>query len=175
MQLHDAPPPHSHPMHHRPGVQFNTLALLLILTAASVILAAYVGVGRALDSGGQNALINGLQQLAYYTPQAIIWIVGLAMALQSGRLPRSAARLVVISLTGFLLTMLLGGLAQMVLISYATTGALSGSSAVGWLFLAYSTTYTLINCVWWVLLLMAVFRGRNETSHTANATTETPQ
>lgn len=160
MELHDSPNPQQMPTPPPPrGVQFNTLALLAILTVASLILAAYFGIGRAFGIETTQILFNGLGQAAYYAPQALVWIAGIAFALQSRRLPRSVARLVVVAFSGMLFTALLGGLGQMVLIQMLSSGML-GSNISMW-FLAYGISLSLIHAFWWVLILMAIFRGRS--------------
>lgn len=148
------PPPEPHPR----GVQFSTWSLLVVLTAVSVLLAVCLGIGRAVGMTGADMVSFGLlQRLAYFLPMLIVWTVGLMLSLAHQRRGERNAGLLVVAFSGLIGTAVLVGFAQMVLIFDFSK---QGTSSLTWVFSILSVFSVLLNTLWWILILVAIFRDR---------------
>jgi hypothetical protein len=153
-------------------LRFSTFGLLLLITVASLVLAAVFSVGRALGMETSAIISNGLQPLLQYTPLVIVLVLAIAAAWNSPRLPQSTARLTIIACCGLLLTVLATVLMQLIVIRLMENSSI-GFDQVGWWFLVLGIVFSLLHAACWMLLLIAVFSGRTSAPMTPT-TNSTP-
>lgn len=140
-------------------LRFSTFGLLLLLTVASIVLAALFGVGRAVGMESENIVSEGVDEVLHYLPQLIVCGVGVTAAWSSTRLPRTASRLVVAACCGLMLTYLVSSLATMALMHLMTTSVIPVGDMSEWISRMH-VFLTISDVLWWTLLLIAVFSGR---------------
>lgn len=149
------------------GLQFSTWSLLVILTAVSVLLAVLLGIGRAVGMSNAEIVESGfLQRFLYILPMLVVWSVGLMLSFGHLRRGDRNAELLVVAFIGLIVTSVVVNIVQMVLIFQITK---QGAFSLTWGFSILSVFSVLLNTVWWVLILMAIFRGRSEATHPEEA------
>ena len=139
-------------------LRFSTFGLLVVLSVASMVFAAYVGIARAVGIEVTEMLANSVRSLRYDTPQIIICFAGILAALSS-RLPQSAARLTLLASCGLLLTILASNIGELIL-GHLMDSSVIGISHLSWWLTAIGILYALLHALCWMLLLLAVFSGR---------------
>lgn len=142
----------------RPAMQFSVLAMLVLLTGASLVLALYFGIGRAFGLDNGEILELGLQQSAYMLPMVIVWSVGLTIAIRRRESEPRRAKLAMVAFGGLLFSQLVFGVFQMVLIHQLLN---FGSSAASSLYTMSGILLSLVNAAGWILILFALFSREN--------------
>lgn len=144
----------SSPAKPRSFVRFSTWGLLVLLTTVSLVLAIYVGVGRAFGMTSGDLLQRGIGRFLYTLPMYAIWSIGLWLALTLPPIEKRKARLLVVAFGGMLGTMLLFDIATTVLIHTM----MQRGGGIGTMYYVFTFGSVLLNVIWWIVLLMAIFR-----------------
>lgn len=133
--------------------QFSVSALLIVLTITSVVLAAYIGIGRAFGMTNVDMLQYGFGRFIFTLPMLVVWAVGLAIAIRRRRSHPGQGTLLVVAFSGLLVTAFVSDVLHMVMIHMISSNQLSAT----WLFGVVSFAHVLLNTAWWILILLALF------------------
>jgi hypothetical protein len=139
--------------------QFSLASLFIATTALAMILSAYIGVGRLVGMSTMDVVQRGLTQFIYFLPPMLVWMVGLAVAVRQLKRNRGAAVLTLIALGGLLVASVVLHLVQMALI-FLVNSRQSSHAMITWGLTLSGLLFSIINAAGWILILMAVFRGR---------------
>ncbi|QDU54459.1 hypothetical protein [Aeoliella mucimassa] len=155
MSEYELPPPN---VMHRParGPRFSTLSLLLLLTITSLVLAAYFSLGRLFGMSTRDILDSGIGQFLYYIPALLVWTIGLVLAISRRHEDRQRSTLLILAFGGLIATALAVHLAQMIMIFYVSN---QGAGSLSFYFMILSACSVLLNALWWILILVALFGG----------------
>ncbi len=133
--------------------QFSVMALLVVLTTTSVVLAAYIGIGRAFGMTNLDMLQFGFGRFIFTFPMLIVWAVGLAVSIRRRKSQRGQGTLLIIAFGGLLVTAFVGDVLNMVMIYMISNNQITAA----WSFSAVGLIQVLLNTVWWILILLALF------------------
>jgi hypothetical protein len=140
-------------------MQFSLTGLFVLMTVSALLVAVYFGVGRLVGMSTAEILTMGFARLSLTLPVVLVWAVGFTLALR--RLDRnpSTASLTMIALGGMFLTLLVVNVSQMAVLHLLRSSQISGDT-MSRSMMVIAIGYTVLNTVWWILILVAIFARR---------------
>ncbi len=139
--------------------QFGLSSLFVLVTVAALILSTYFSVGKLVGMSTMEVLTQGLGRLVFAVPIILVWIVGLTMAIRRLKQNRLPAILTIIALGGLVLTSFVFQVVHMALFHSVNSNQIS-SETLTWILLIIGVLHMVLNTVWWILILVAIFVRR---------------
>ena len=166
MSISDGDPGYSEPpssARPRGGLrvfQFTLSGMFAVVTAMSLVLAIYFGVGRLLGMSTIEILSEGFGRFLFTLPIFLVWIVGLTIAIGRRKQDRLRYTLAAIAFGILATTTIIVQVVFMVLVHSVNSGNNMLAGKLDWFFTGVSIFSVAVNTICEILILIALFLRR---------------